>query len=297
MTPEILVTTVRIAVISNQSSFKYEKIRGSDMKKLNREELGKLGLYEFQGYIGAMTSPTFGGWKGTDRLIELLNIKDMNRPKILEVGCATGYITRYIAEKFDCEITGIDLSEVLLEIARDKSEEQKLDNTKFEYASVEDLPFPDDTFDIVYGEAITALVSDPLKVLLEYKRVLKPGGRVATVDLFMKESLSSEFLEETNEVMSNVIGTEVKIRDFKTWEQIFNDSGFNSIELHDYYDDLFKRDYSTGETVKLTLNLFYHMLTSSEVRRKISPTMKFARKFQEALNGGNFGYLIFTGVK
>ena len=47
------------------------------MKKLKNEEIGKLGLYEFQGYIGSMTSPTFGGWKGTDRLIELLSIEDM----------------------------------------------------------------------------------------------------------------------------------------------------------------------------------------------------------------------------
>ena len=266
------------------------------MKKLSRGEIGKLGLYEFQGYIGAMTSPTFGGWKGTDRLIELLNIKDMKKPKILEVGCATGYITRYIAQKFDCEITGVDLSKVLLDIAREESDKLDIENTKFECANVEDLPFPDDTFDIVYGEAITALVPDPLKVLSEYKRVLKPGGRVSTVDLFMKESLSSEFVEETNKIMSNVIGTEVKIRDFKGWEQIFNDSGFDSIKIHDYYDNLFKRDYSLGEAVKIILRLFYHMIINGDVRRKISPTLKFARKFQEALNGGNFGYLIFTGV-
>lgn len=62
------------------------------MKKLSREEIGELGLYEFQGYIGAMTSPTFGGWKGADRLINLLNIKYMEKPRIFEVGCSTGYM-------------------------------------------------------------------------------------------------------------------------------------------------------------------------------------------------------------
>ena len=267
------------------------------MKKLSKEEIGKLGLYEFQGYIGAMTSPTFGGWEGTDRLIELLNIKNMEKPKVLEVGCATGYITRYIAQKFDCEIIGVDLSKVLLDIAKEESHKLNLNNIKFQYANVEDLPFSDNTFDIVYGEAITALVPDPLKVLKEYKRVLKPGGKVATVDLFVKESLSYEFAEETNEIMSNVIGTQVKIRDFHNWEQIFKDSGFNSIEIHDYHEDLFKRDYSFGETVKITLKLLYHMIASKEVRKKIAPTLKFASKFQKALKGGNFGYLVFTGVK
>ena len=54
------------------------------MKKLSKTEIGELGLYDFQAYIGAMTSPTFGGWKGTDRLIELLQIDTLENPKILE---------------------------------------------------------------------------------------------------------------------------------------------------------------------------------------------------------------------
>ena len=58
------------------------------MKELTKEEIGKLGLYEFQGYIGSMTSPTFAGWKGTERLIELLNIQGIEKSKILEVGCS-----------------------------------------------------------------------------------------------------------------------------------------------------------------------------------------------------------------
>ncbi len=244
-----------------------------------------------------MTSPTFGGWKGTDRLIELLNIKDMKKPKILDVGCSTGYITRYVAQKFDCEIIGVDLSKLLLDIAEEESHKLNLNNISFQYANVENLPFSDNTFDIVYGEAITALVPDPLKVLSEYNRVLKPDGKIAILDLFMKESLSDEFVEETNEIMSNVIGTQVKIRNFQEWKQIFKESGFNSIKIYDYYEDLFKRHYSFGERVNLIYKLLYHMIINKEIRQKISPTLKFAKKFQKALKGDNFGYLIFTGTK
>lgn len=267
------------------------------MKKLKKREIEKLGLYKFQGYIGALTNPTFGGWKGTDRLIELLNIKDMEKPKILEVGCATGYITRYIAQKFDCEIIGVDLSQLLLDIAEEESGKLNLNNISFLCANVENLPFPDNTFDIVYGEAITALVSDPLKVLREYYRVLKPGGKIATLDLFMKKSLSDEFVEETNEIMSNVIGTRIKIRTLQEWKQIFKESGFNIIKIHDYYEDLFKRNYSLCKKVKLIFKLLYFMIVSKEIRQKMFPILKFAKKFQKALKGGNFGYLVFTGVK
>ena len=120
------------------------------MKNLSKEEIGNLGLYEFQGYIGSMTSPTFGGWKGTDRLIELLDIEGMEKPKILEVGCSTGYITRYLAQKFNCEIVGVDLSTLLLGIAEEESSKLKLNNISFKYSNVENLPFPDSTFDILY---------------------------------------------------------------------------------------------------------------------------------------------------
>lgn len=267
------------------------------MKRLEREELEKLGLYEFQGYIGAMTSPTFGGWKGTDRMIELLNIKEMKKPKILEVGCSTGYITRYIAQKFECEIIGIDLSQLLIDIAQEESHKLNLNNINFQHANVENLPFADNTFDIVYGEAITALVPDPLKILCEYNRVLKPGGKIATVDLFMKESLSDEFAEEINEIMSRVIGTQVKIRSFNEWEKIFQESGFNGIKIYQYYDDLFKRHYTFSEQIRLIFKLLFHIIGNKEIRKKISPTLKFANKFKKALKAGNFGYFIFTGVK
>jgi len=272
-------------------------LRQIKMNKLSKHEIGKLGLYEFQGYIGSMTSPTFGGWRGTDRLIELLDIENMKKPQILEVGCSTGYITRYIARKFDCEIIGVDLSTLLLDIAEEESRKSNLTNISFKYANAENLPFSDDTFDIVYGEAITALVPDPLKVIKQYHRVLKPGGKIATLDLFMNESLSAKFAEETNEIMSQVIGTQVKIRSLREWKQIFEESRFNSIKINDYYEDLFKRQYSFSEGVKLTCKLLYHIAINKEIRRVIIPPLKFARKFQKALKGGNYGYLIFTGEK
>lgn len=151
--------------------------------------------------------------------------------------------------------------------------------------------------DIVYGKAITALVPDPPKVLNEYYRVLKSGGKIATLDLFMKESLSDEFAEETNDLMSNVIGTRVKIRSFHEWEVIFKKSRFSSIKIYDYYEDLFKREYSVVETIKLLYRLFYHLAINKEVRKKIIPPLKFAVKFNKTLKRNNYGYLIFTGAK
>ncbi len=113
----------------------------------------------------------------------------------------------------------------------------------------------------------------------------------------MKESLSAEFAEETNEMMSNVIGTQVKIRNLQEWKQIFKESGFSSIKIDNYYEDQFRRHYSFGDKVILTYKLLYHITVNKEIRQIIVPPLKFAKKFQKALKGDNYGYLIFTGVK
>jgi ubiquinone/menaquinone biosynthesis C-methylase UbiE len=244
-----------------------------------------------------MTSPTFGGWRGSDRLIELLHIEERENPKILEVGCSTGYITRHVSQQFECEIIGVDLSQLLIDIASEKADELNLQNISFQVANVEKLPFPDNSFDIVYGEAITALVPDPIMVINEYKRILKPGGELATLDLFMNTSISTKFVEETNEIMSNVIGSRVKIRTFQEWERIFNESGFTNSNLLDFYDDIFKRTYSFGKQMKILFKMLYHMIVNKEIRHKLTPTLKFARKFQKLLKGNNFGYIIFFGIK
>ena len=149
----------------------------------------------------------------------------------------------------------------------------------------------------MFGEAITALVPNPIKVVKEYKRVLKPSGKVATLDLFMKESLSEEFIEEISNIMSIVIGTQIRIRTFQEWEQIFTESGFNGIKINEYYDDIFQRSYSKSELVKIISKMFYHMIVNKEMRIKLSPTLKFARKFRQTLKEGQFGYLIFRGTK
>jgi len=267
------------------------------MIKLSKKEIENLGLYEFQSYIGAMTSPTFGGWRGTNRLIKILNLKNMEQPKILEVGCSTGYITRYIARKFDCEITGIDLSNLIIEIAKNEASNLDLQNISFQNGNVEHIPFSDNTFDVVYGEAITALVPDPAKVLNEYHRVLKPGGKLATLDLFMKKSLRTDFAEETNKIMSDIIGSKIRIRTFQEWTQIFKNSAFKEIKIKDYYDDIFKREYSSSKMINTIFKMLYYMITNRIIRKKITPTLKFARKFQNVLNEGSLGYLIFIGIK
>ncbi len=94
-------------------------------------------------------------------------------PHILEAGCGPGRESTVFLQK-SATVVGIDLSEGLLKIAREK-------NPAVEYikASFLDLPFLEETFDGVWAHASLVhleKLEDAFQALVEFKRVLKPGG-------------------------------------------------------------------------------------------------------------------------
>ncbi len=106
--------------------------------------------------------------------------------KVLDVGCGTGTLALAAAAKVgpEGEITGIDASPQMIEIARKKARRQGVAAT-FEVAPVEALPFADGSFDAVLSSFMLHHLPDDLKRqgFAEIYRVLKPGARFLAVDL------------------------------------------------------------------------------------------------------------------
>jgi SAM-dependent methyltransferase len=93
--------------------------------------------------------------------------------KLLDVGCGSGYAARMAAE-FGAEVTGIDVTPELLEIAR-----ERLPGAEFVEGDMDSLPFPDESFDGVVGFNAFQFADDPVGAVREGARVLRPGGRLA----------------------------------------------------------------------------------------------------------------------
>src|SRR5262249_17110323 len=72
-------------------------------------------------------------------------------------------------------VTGVDLAASAIELARKNFEQQGLSGT-FEVADGEHLPFPDNSFDLVYAHGVVQYTANPQKLVAECRRVLKPGG-------------------------------------------------------------------------------------------------------------------------
>jgi 2-polyprenyl-3-methyl-5-hydroxy-6-metoxy-1,4-benzoquinol methylase len=99
---------------------------------------------------------------------------------VLDCGCGPGSITVGLAEAVTPgSVTGIDLEESQLARACETASGLGLTNVTFETADVHNLPFEDGRFDAVFSHAMLEHLPDPVPVLAEMRRVLKPGGLAA----------------------------------------------------------------------------------------------------------------------
>jgi ubiquinone/menaquinone biosynthesis C-methylase UbiE len=105
--------------------------------------------------------------------------------RILDIGTGSGRIPINIArlcQEFD--ITAIDMSENMLAIAKKNSTANGTDNRiEFKVADAKQLPFQDNTFDMVISHVTLHHIPNPLSMLKEVNRVLKPGGGILIRDL------------------------------------------------------------------------------------------------------------------
>jgi ubiquinone/menaquinone biosynthesis C-methylase UbiE len=120
---------------------------------------------------------------------------------ILDIGCGAG-VDSIIAARLvgpSGSVTGIDLVPEMLARASENVRLAGLDNVTFEESPAEQLPFPDNRFDMVISNGVFNLVVDKVKALGEVFRVLKPGGRFRLAD----QVLAGELPKETKARVEN----------------------------------------------------------------------------------------------
>src|SRR5579872_3787872 len=100
---------------------------------------------------------------------------DTSRGKaVLEVGCGAGVDLARFA-RGGALVTGVDLAQSAIDLARANFEQQGL-QADLRVADGEDLPFADDSFDIVFAHGVVQYTAHPERLVNECRRVLKPGG-------------------------------------------------------------------------------------------------------------------------
>jgi phosphatidylethanolamine/phosphatidyl-N-methylethanolamine N-methyltransferase len=147
---------------------------------------------------------TFGlvAREGRRHSIEVIN---GSSGRVLEVGVGTGLSLPDYERHL--EVVGIDLSPDMLEKARDRVDDERLDHvTGLHEMDAGDLKFPDGSFDTVVAMYVMTVVPEPEAVMRELSRVTKPGGSVMLVNHFSQRQGVRGWVERRMAPFADMIG-------------------------------------------------------------------------------------------
>ena len=148
--------------------------------------------------------------------------------RVLDVGCGTGYLLRCLGRQYpDAErLAGIDAAASMILVAQKSADDARL---SFLAGVAEELPYPDESFDLVVSTTSFDHWSDQQKGLAECRRVVTAGGHLVLVDQF------SNWLFPTM-----VVSRRGKARTKKRAGQLLATAGFSGVAWHDLYATIIK---------------------------------------------------------
>jgi len=147
-------------------------------------------------------------YPGRVAAIDLLEIKPGDR--VLEVGVGTGLNLPLYPR--DCEVTGIDISEGMLRKADERVRTYGMTNTKLMVMDASKLEFPENSFDRVIATYVISAVPDPVKTLLEMRRVCKPSGHLVILNHFKSDNPVVGLFEKLLAPVCTKIGFDTELK-------------------------------------------------------------------------------------
>ena len=159
---------------------------------------------------------------------------------VLDLGSGAGndcFVARAIVGDSG-EVTGIDITEAMIEKARANNAKMGFTNVEFVQGDIEEMPLPDNEFDVVVSNCVLNLVPDKQKAFREIFRVLKPGGHFCVSDVVIKGNLP-ENLQKDAEMYAGCVSGASKIEDYL---KIVLNTGFQNTIIHKQKEILIPQD-------------------------------------------------------
>jgi len=230
-----------------------------------------------------------GGIAATNWLINEANLT--KESKVLEVACNMCTTSIELAEQYKCKITAVDMDSKALEKGKKNIEKAKLQNyINVQQANAMKLPFDDNSFDVVFNEAMLTMfnVSAKKKAISEYYRVLKPGGVLLTHDIMLTKGTPQGLVD----TLRGIIHVNVSPLTKDGWKNTFKEIGFNAVKTNSGAMSLMNpkgmiRDEGLIGTLKIVKNGW---------KRDNRQTFKRMFKFFNQL-GKNLNYIVVCSKK
>jgi len=149
---------------------------------------------------------------------------------VLDLGSGAGndcFVARAIVGETG-HVTGIDFTEAMLEKAKRNALKLGFINVEFVQGDIEEMPLPDNRFDVIVSNCVLNLVPDKDKAFSEMYRVLKPTGSFCVSDVVIKGDLP-EKLRKDAEMYAGCVSGAIEMDEYL---DIINKQGFKNVTVH-----------------------------------------------------------------
>ena len=155
---------------------------------------------------------------------------------VVDLGCGGGLDVFLAAQKVGPtgKAIGIDMTPAMISRARKNAGEGGFKNVEFHLATIDKIPLPDASVDVVISNCVINLAPDKPAVFREIARILKPGGRLAASDIALKKPLPSELAQDVMAYVGCIAGA-VEIA---LYEKHLREAGFAHVQVVDSGADL-----------------------------------------------------------
>ncbi|NEP27083.1 class I SAM-dependent methyltransferase [Moorena sp. SIO3I6] len=154
--------------------------------------------------------------------------------RVIDLGAGYGGAARYLAKTYGCSVCCLNLSERQNQRNRQLNQEQNLAHLiEVTQGSFEDIPYPDNSFNIVWSQDAILHSSDRTQVFEEIKRVLQPGGELIFTDPMQKETCPPGLLQPAFD--------RLRIKDmgsYRFYSQTAQELGFEELHFIDLSENV-----------------------------------------------------------
>lgn len=173
-----------------------------------------------------------GGFKSSKILADKAGIKA--GMKGIDLCSCLGAGMRFLAKNYGCTMCGVDATKTMHKKAIERAKQEGLqDKLEFKLADATAIPYPDKSFDFVWGEDAWCYVTDKDKLIAEAARVLKPGGKLVFTDWIEgPKGLKDDEAERINKFMKFSY-----IESLNGYKKLMEKHGFKVIETEDLTDE------------------------------------------------------------
>jgi len=150
---------------------------------------------------------------------------------VLDLGSGAGMDAILASKKVGNtgKVIGVDMTEEMIEKARENTKKQNISNVEFLLGEIENIPLEDNSVDTIITNCVINLTPDKSKAFSEAYRVLKPGGKIYLSDIVLLEELSEEQRKDEKLLSGCVAGALLR----NDYLEKIKSAGFNITILHE----------------------------------------------------------------